>query len=93
MSDLLCRIAQNGRDAAGVTICVDESWPLDTIVALPFDGEAGIGLLQVDRFGVSPIAASTTNPTQYADQTANWKLPITRPTRPCQEIVDLLAAA
>jgi len=49
----LCRVAENGREAAGVAIGVDEGWPLDTIVALPFDGEAGIGLLQVDRFGVS----------------------------------------
>ena len=29
-----------------------------------------------------PTAASTTNPTRKADQTANWKPPITRPTRP-----------
>ena len=53
VSDLLCGVAENGGDAAGVAIGVDESWSFDTLVALPFDGEAGIGLLQVDRFGVS----------------------------------------
>ena len=53
MSDLLCGVAENGGDATGVAIGVDESWSLDMIVALPFDGEAGIGLLQVDLFRVT----------------------------------------
>ena len=53
VSDLLCGVAENGGDATGVAIGVDESWSFDTIVALPFDGEAGIGFFQVDRFGVA----------------------------------------
>jgi len=53
VSEFLCGVAENGGDAAGVAIGVDESVPLDAIAALPFDGEAGIGLLQVDRFGVT----------------------------------------
>src|SRR5260370_35422620 len=52
LSDLRCRVAEDGRNAAGVSVGVDKGGPLDAIPALPFDGEAGIGLLQVDRFGV-----------------------------------------
>jgi hypothetical protein len=37
---------------AGIAIGVDECGALDPIAALPFDGEAGIGLLQVDRFRI-----------------------------------------
>jgi hypothetical protein len=36
-----------------LAVGVNESGPLDPIAALPFDGEAGIGLLQVDLFGVT----------------------------------------
>ena len=43
MSDLLCWIAEDGGDAAGVAIGVDEGGSLNAILALPFDGEAGIG--------------------------------------------------
>ena len=46
MSDLLRGVAQDSRDAARVAINVDKGGALDTIVALPFDREAGIGLLQ-----------------------------------------------
>ena len=53
MSDLLCGVTENGCDAAGVAIGVDESGPFDPVAALPFDGEAGIGFFQVDRFGVA----------------------------------------
>ena len=53
MSDLLCWIAKDGGDTAGVAIGVDEVGSLNAIVALPFDGEAGIGFFQVDRFGVA----------------------------------------
>ena len=53
MSDLLYRVAEDGGDAAGVAIGVDEGGSLDAIVALPFDCEAGIGLLQMDRFGIA----------------------------------------
>jgi len=53
VGEFLCGVAENGRDAAGVAIGVDESGPVDPIATLPFDGEAGIGLLQVDGFGVA----------------------------------------
>ena len=53
MSEFFCGVAEDGRDAAGVAVGVDESGPLDPIAALPFDGEAGIGFFQVDRFGVA----------------------------------------
>jgi len=46
----LCWVAEDGRDAAGVAIGVDEGYPLN--------GEAGIGLLQVDGFGF-PIPGQT----------------------------------
>jgi len=49
----VCGVAQDGRDAAGTAISVDESRPFDPVVTLPFDGEAGIGLLQVDGIGVA----------------------------------------
>ena len=54
----MCGVAEDSGDAAGVAIGVDESGPLDPVAALPFDGEAGIGLLQVDRVGV-PVLGQT----------------------------------
>ena len=54
----MCGVAEDRGDAAGVAIGVDERWALDAIAALPFDGEAGIGLLQVDGFGI-PIPGQT----------------------------------
>ena len=53
MSDLLRRVAEDGRDAAGIAIGVDKRGPLDAIAALPFDCEGGIGLLQMNRFVVT----------------------------------------
>ena len=53
MSNLLRRVAEDGRDAAGVAIGVDKGGPLDAIVALPFDREAGICLFQMNRIGVA----------------------------------------
>ena len=47
----MCGVAKNGRDAAGVAIGVDEGGPFDAILALPFDREAGIGFLQMNRLG------------------------------------------
>ena len=58
MSEFSCGVAEDSGDAAGIAIGVDESGSLDTIVTLPFDGEAGIGLLQVDRFGI-PVSGQT----------------------------------
>jgi hypothetical protein len=58
LGEFLRGAAEDSGGAAGVAIGVDESWSLDKIVALPFDGEAGIGLLQVDGFGI-PIPGQT----------------------------------
>ena len=46
------RISEDGGGSAGVPINVDECRSLDAIVALPTDGEGGISLFDVDRFGV-----------------------------------------
>src|ERR1035437_4790610 len=53
LSGLVGRIAEDGRAAAGIAISVDKGGPFDAIAALPFDRETGIGLLQMNRFGVA----------------------------------------
>src|ERR1700738_2626224 len=45
------RVSQGGGDPAAISIEVNETGPLDTIMALPTDREGGIGFLDVDRFG------------------------------------------
>jgi hypothetical protein len=47
------RVSQGGGDPAAISIEVNESGPLDTIMALPTDREGGIGFLDVDRFGAA----------------------------------------
>ena len=46
-------ISQGCCDPAAVPIVVNESAPLDTIVALPADREGRIGFFDVDRLGVA----------------------------------------
>jgi hypothetical protein len=53
LRDLLHRIAKDSGDPTSVTIGVDESRPRDVIVTLPSDGEASIGLLQMDGFWIA----------------------------------------
>src|SRR5690242_20795197 len=49
LAELIGRVAENGGDPAGVVIRVDECRSVDTIAALPTDGEGGIGFLDGDR--------------------------------------------
>src|SRR5690242_18907427 len=53
LAELIGRVAENGGDPAGVVIRVDECRSVDTIAALPTDGEGGIGFLDVDRFALA----------------------------------------
>ena len=53
LEHLLRWVAEDSGDATGVAIGIDEGWAVNAILALPFDGEGGIGFLQVDRLGVS----------------------------------------
>src|SRR5258707_3329680 len=50
------RVAEDGGDAAGIVIGVDESRSVDAIAALPTDGERGIGFFDVDRFAL-PVSS------------------------------------
>src|SRR3984893_15719710 len=47
------RVSQGGGDPAAISIEVNESGPLDTIMALPTDREGGICFLDVGRFGAA----------------------------------------
>ncbi len=53
MSDLFWEITEDGGDASGFAIRVDEGAAINTILAHPSDGETGIGLLQMNRLRVS----------------------------------------
>src|SRR5439155_7895833 len=55
-AELIGRVAEDGGDAAGIVIGVDESRSVDAIAALPTDGERGIGFFDVDRFAL-PVSS------------------------------------
>ena len=55
MSDLVCGIAEDGGDAASLAIRVDKGVFFITTLALPSDGETGIGFLQMNWFRI-PIS-------------------------------------
>src|SRR5208282_4972167 len=46
-------VSEDGRDAPGLAIGIDEGGSLDAIVALPIDDEGGIVFFDVDGFGVA----------------------------------------
>jgi hypothetical protein len=46
-------VSEDGRDAPGLAIGIDEGGSLDAIVALPIDAEGGIVFFDVDGFGVA----------------------------------------
>jgi hypothetical protein len=48
-----CRVAEDGRDAAAVTIGIDESRSGEAITAGPGYLEAGIGFLEVDSLRIA----------------------------------------
>src|SRR6266850_2571511 len=56
LAELIGRVAEDGGDAAGIVIGVDESRSVDAIAALPTDGERGIGFFDVDRFAL-PVSS------------------------------------
>src|SRR5260370_13996913 len=53
LSDAAGRIAEDGDNAGRVVVNEDESITVDAIIALPPDGEVGIGFLEVDRLGIA----------------------------------------
>ena len=46
-------VSEDGRDAPGLAIGIDEGGSLDAIVALPIDDEGGMVFFDVEVFGVS----------------------------------------
>jgi hypothetical protein len=67
-----------------VAVGVDKGGSLNAIAPLPFDRETGIGLLQVNRFGVTAPRQSGRKLIRDVKQPGVAGI---------QEIVDLLAAA
>ena len=53
MLQLLRRVSKDGSGPAGLAIRVDEGIALDAVVPRPLDGEVGIGLLEVEGFGIA----------------------------------------
>jgi len=49
---LVRRISQDASASAGLLIDEDECCTLDAVMALPLDGEVGVGLFDVDGFAV-----------------------------------------
>ena len=43
-------VSEDGDDATGILIRIDERRPIDPIAALPFDGKRGRGFHDLDRF-------------------------------------------
>jgi hypothetical protein len=50
---LLGRVAEDGSGCLGVAIDEEECRPVDAVVALPVDAEAGVGFLDADGLGLS----------------------------------------
>src|SRR4029077_20684262 len=56
LAELIGRVAEDGGDAAGIVIGVEESRSVNAIAALPTDGERGIAFFDVDRFAL-PVSS------------------------------------
>src|SRR6516162_2507031 len=50
---LVRRVSQDASASAGLLIDEDECCILDAVMALPLDGEVGVGLFDVDGFGIA----------------------------------------
>ena len=50
---LLRGVSEDGSGPARLAVRVDERIALDTVVPLPLDGEVGVGLFDVDGFGIA----------------------------------------
>src|SRR5215467_5304046 len=62
LRDLVGGIADNGGDAAGSQVAVNEAGALDAVVPGPGDGEVAVGLLDVDYFRISVAGQASGKP-------------------------------
>src|SRR5207302_11493675 len=65
---LLRRVSQDGSGSAGVPIDEDEGRTLDVAVPLPLDGEVGVGLFDVDGFGIAVPCQRRGEPVLFIEQ-------------------------
>jgi hypothetical protein len=62
------RVSQDGSGSSGVPIDEDECRTLDVVVPLPLDGEVGVGLFDVDGFGIAVSCQRGGEPVLFIEQ-------------------------
>ena len=68
---LLRGVSEDGSDPARLAVRVDERIALDAVVPLPFDGEVGVGLFDVDGLGTPSRASGAASPSSLSSSQAS----------------------
>src|SRR5215467_305313 len=68
MLQLLRRVSEDGSGPARLAIRVDEGIALDAVMPRPLDGEVGVGLLDVEGFGMAIPCQGRGEPILFVEQ-------------------------
>ena len=68
MFQLVRRVSQDGSGSPRVPIDEDECRPVDAVVPVPLDGEFGVGLFDVDGFGIAVSCQRRGEPVLFIEQ-------------------------
>jgi hypothetical protein len=62
LGDAVGGVAEDGENPAGDAVAIDEGRTVDAIVPGPGNGEAGLSVLDMDRFGLTIASQSSGQP-------------------------------